>query len=426
MSGGVLLIGTLAVCLLLNVPIVFSLGISCVAYMLTDGMLPFSLMAQTFVNSVDSFTLLAVPFFVLAGDIMARGGISDRLVRFCRELFFGVKGSLSLITVFASAIFAAICGSGPATVAAIGAMMVPPMEDAGYPKPFSAALTAVGGVLGPIIPPSVILIMYGVVTNKSISDLFIAGLLPGIVAAIALMIVAYFICKKHGWQQNEEKGKWSLKRVLKEAWACKWALLTPVIIIGGIYGGFFTPTEAAVVASVYAIIISLFVYREMKLKDLLSSCANTAKTMGQGILIVGTAVLFGQILNLLQLPTALGNFILGLTSNKIIILLLINIVLLVAGMFLETLAAVVIFTPLFLPMVTMLGVHPIHFGVMMAFNLVIGQVTPPVGVNLYLCAAISKLRVEQVIGWVMKFTLVLLGVLLVITYFPPLTMVLVG
>jgi len=429
---GLIVIAIFAALLLLNVPVAISLGVSSFLYLLVLSPLPVNMVIQSLVSGVDSFTLLAVPFFILAGDIMMEGGISNRLIMFCRVCMGKTIGALGMVTVFASMIFAAISGSGPATVACIGSIMIPAMIEQGYDRSFSCTLASCAGALGPIIPPSLSFIMYGVSAQESITDLFLAGIVPGILMGLALMIYTRIISKRHSFglpseeycQDIREQDKFkkeapfSFKAAIKEA---SLSLLVPIIILGGIYGGIFTPTEAAVVASVYAIIIGVFVYKEISIKDLPKIFKKTILTSGTTIILVSCATVFGRVLTMEQVPTTLANLILGLTDNKYFVLLLINVFLFIVGMLMETLAAIIILTPILLPIVTQLGVNSVHFGVIMVVNLVIGMCTPPVGVNLFVGARLGGIKVEKMFKWLLPMIGVLLLVLLLVTYVEPIS-----
>ena len=424
------------VMLLLSVPIAISLGIASIIYTLFFSSLPVDMIIQAYFNGLDSFTLLAVPFFILCGDLMLEGGISKRLIDFVSSLMGKSTGALAKITVVASAIFAAISGSGPATVACIGGIMMPAMEEKNYDRTFSASIAAAAGALGPLIPPSISLIMYGVIANVSITDLFISGIMPGITLAIILALFSHFVAKKkkygtmdaifedptqvHNTITESEKIPF-----LKSLGNAIWALLVPIIILGGIYGGIFTPTEAAIIAADYAIIVGLFVYRELKIKDIPKVAAKSALTSATCLVLVATATAFGRLLTMEQVPNAIANWVISLSDNKIILLLLINILLLIVGMFMETLAAIIILAPIFLPIVTAVGVDPIHFGLIMVMNLVIGQCTPPVGVNTFVACRISGVRMDQMFKWLYSCIAMMIVALLINTYIPQISLSLV-
>lgn len=416
------------VLLFFNVPIAISLGISSVSYCMFISDIPVSMVVQSFVTGLDSFTLLAVPFFILAGDIMMAGGISRRLINLCRALMGSISGALAVVTVFASMIFAAISGSGPATVACVGGITIPEMAKEKYDLGFACALTATAGALGPLIPPSLVLIMYGIIAQESITTLFLAGVLPGVLTGVALMIYSVIVSKKmkFGARDNPElqaeaktQKKISIWAALKDA---IWALMVPVIILGGIYGGIFTPTEAAIIACDYALIIGIFVYKEIKIKDIPAILKRTLGTVGTVMILVACATAFGRVLTMEQVPTTIATMITSFTSNKILLLILINILLLIVGCFMETLSAEIILTPILLPVVKAVGIHPIHFGLIMGMNLVIGQSTPPVGVNLFVAARIGRCKVESMFKWLVPSLLVLLLVQQICTYVPEITL----
>ena len=419
MEQGILLFGIFFLALFLNVPVAFSLGIASVVTILVYDILPLGFVIQAFFSSGDSFPLLAVPFFILAGDIMMQGGISNRLIVFCKTMMGTKRGGLGVITVFASMIFASISGSGPATVAAIGGILIPAMIEEGYDEGYACSLGASAGALGPIIPPSISFVMYGVIAQVSITELFIAGVVPGVLMTIALIIFVKITSKKHEFGVIRQKA--TRKEKFKAFIDAIWSLMVPVIILGGIYGGIITPTEAAIVACVYGLIIGLFVYKEITIKDLPEIFAKSALTSGTALVLVGCATAFGRILALLHIPTAIASAILSITDSTIIILLLINVVLFITGMFMETLAAIVILAPLMLSIVTPLGISPIHFGMIMVLNLVIGQCTPPVGVNLYVAARVGNIKLERMFKWLIPMIGVLLIVQMLITYIPQLS-----
>lgn len=422
MEQGILLFAIFFLALFLNVPVAFSLGIASVVVILIYDILPLGFVIQAFFSSSDSFPLLAVPFFILAGDIMMQGGISSRLIDFTKTMGGTKRGGLGVITVIASMIFASISGSGPATVAAIGGILIPEMIKEGYDEGYACSLGASAGALGPIIPPSICFVMYGVIAQVSITELFIAGVVPGILMAMALVIFVKITSNKYEYGVIRPKA--TAKERLKAFKDAIWSLAVPVIILGGIYGGIITPTEAAIVACVYGIIIGLFVYKEITIKDLPEILAKSALTSGTALVLVGCATAFGRILALLHIPTAIASAILSITDNTILIMLLINVVLFITGMFMETLAAIVILGPLMLSLVTPLGIDPVHFGMIMVVNLVIGQCTPPVGVNLYVAARVGNIKLERMFKWLIPMIGVLLIVLMFVTYIPQLSLLL--
>lgn len=418
-----MLFGILIVLILLNVPIAIALASASLLVVLIEGSVPLTLFIQTSFSSMDSFPLIAIPFFILAGDIMSRGGMARRLVDFIQSFVGSMTGSLGIITIITSFIFAAISGSGAATVASVGAILIPYMLKSGYAPGYAASISASAGALGPIVPPSIVFILYAVMANTSISDLFIAGIIPGVLVAIALLIVNYFISKKEGFgtlnAEIEEKEKVGFWKALNEA---KWALLAPVLILGGIYGGVVTPTEAAVVAVVYSLLICIFAYKEIGFNDFVGIFLKSAHTSGSILIFVSAASFFGQVLSIERVPQFLADSIAGWTTNPIIILLLINIFLLIVGMFMETVAAVLIFVPLLLPIVIPLGIDPIHFGMIVCLNLSLGLITPPLGINLFIGSNIANVPFEKTFKYVAPIFGALLIVLIIITYVPSITL----
>lgn len=417
---GLILIGIFVILLLINVPICYALGASSVAYILIFKNLPLAFITQALVAASDSFPLMAVPFFILAGDIMASAGISKRLVDFCKSLVGHITGGLGMVTIIACGIFAAISGSGPATVAAIGGIMIPEMIKEGYDTRYSSALSAASGTLGPIIPPSISFIMYAVVSGQSITKLFAAGFVPGFLMIISLMLYNYYTSKKYNFGQKVQRV--STKDIFKSFNYAKGALFMPIIILGGIYAGIFTPTEASVVACIYGIIVGMFIYKDLKFKDLFNILKSSSLTAGTVLLLVGCATAFGQLLTFEQVPKAISEFMLGLTNNKYVMLMIINIFLFIVGMLMETLAAIIIFAPLLLGIVLPLGIDPLHFGVIMVVNLVIGMCTPPVGVNLFVGAGLGKVKIEDLMRWALPMIGMLIISLLIVTYLPSLVL----
>ena len=416
MNPGLLLLIIFVAVLFLNVPIAFALGVAAMAVMYFCGTFSLDFMAQISFNAAYSFTLLAVPFFVLAGDIMVAGGISNRLVKFGTVMLSSTRGALGMITVFVSMIFAAISGSGPATVAAVGGILLPSMIAKNYDKAFAGTLAAAAGSLGPVIPPSLCMIMYGVVVGVSITDLFLGGMIPGILMGIALMIYTHRASVKHGYGEAPVPHTWKEKlQAFNEA---KWSLLVPVIILGGIYTGVFTPTESAVIACDYALIIGIFVYKELSLKKIPRILVNTTLTSGTMIIILACAAAFGKVLTMERIPTMIATAMLSITDNVFVILILINIFLLLVGMLMESLAAIIILAPLLITIVKPLGVDPLHFGIIMTINLAIGMFTPPVGVNLFVASRIGNIPIENMFRWVLPMVATLVTVLMLVTFVP--------
>lgn len=423
MTAAVLFI-SFAVFLLLSVPIGISLGLSTLVTILFSGSLPVEFLFKELVTSVDSFPIMAVPFFILAGEIMGKGGISDRLFKVANSMVGNKTGGFAIATIITCMFFAAISGSGPATVAAIGGIMIPAMVKNGYDKRFATAVVAAAGSIGVIIPPSIPMVIYGVVGSASIGDLFIAGIIPGILVGLSLMVYAYIYSRKNGYKGLEEKQ--TIKDVFKAIWEAKWALLIPVIILGGIYGGIFTPTEAAVIAVVYGLVAGLFLYKELKLKDIPKLLVDSALTTATVLIIVGTATAFGRLLTIEQIPNQVAQSMLNISDNPIVIILLITVLLLIVGCFMDTIAAIIILTPILLPIALNIGIDPIHFGIIMVVNLAIGFITPPLGVNLFVGSGISGISLEALSRAIVPFFVAMVITLLFITFIPQISLTLLS
>lgn len=415
-----LLFGCFIALLVAAVPVAISLGLASAAALMYSGKVSSSFIAQGLVTSLDSFPLMAVPFFILAGDLMGQGGLSKRLLNVGSVFFGRFTGGLAIIAVVTCMFFAAISGSGPATVAAIGGILLPAMNKAGYDKGWSVGLIASAGSIGIIIPPSIPMIIYAVSANVSITQMFVAGIIPGLLIGIVLIFKAWHSAKKRGYKGEDKR--YTTAEAIKVIWDAKWALLAPIIILGGIYGGVFTPTEAAAIGVIYGFIVGKFIHRELQWSELGKVIVGAGLTSATVILIVGTATIFGRVLTIERIPVMIAQFIVGLTDSHILILLLINFMLLFVGMFMETLAAIIILTPILLPVVMAVGVDPVHFGIVMIVNLAIGMVTPPVGVNLFVGARIGNTTLEKAAGGAMAFIASMLLVLLLITYVPSISM----
>jgi len=416
-----LLFGTLFVCLLIGVPIAISLGVSALVAIYFGSDLPLAIITQKAFTSLDSFPLLAIPFFMLAGLLMGKGGVSKRLLDLATTMVGWMTGGLSMVTIVACMFFAAISGSGPATVAAIGGFMIPAMVARKYDGGFAAAIAASAGSIGVIIPPSIPFVLYGVIGGVSVGNMFLAGIIPGILIGVGLMITAYIISNKRGYKPAAHE-VFKFSDVLKATYEAKWALLIPVIILGGIYGGIFSPTEAAVVAVVYAFIIGKFVYKELSWKDSFQSFREAVVINATTMIIIGLSVSFAYFMTLEQIPNQIAAFLTDFSSSPIVILLTINLLLLVVGMFIDTISALVILTPILLPIVVVVGVDPVHFGVILVANLAIGFITPPLGVNLFVASSVGNVKFEKIVVSVLPFLLSMIICLLVITYIPALSL----
>lgn len=406
----------------LNVPIAFTLGFSAIIPLLITEEFPLVAVTMAMTQAIDSFPFMAIPFFILAGNLMDKGGISERLVRFANSMVGSVHGGLAIVTVVACTFFGAISGSGPATVAAIGGIMIPFMVREGYGAGFASAVAASAGCLGLFIPPSIAMITYGVTTGQSIGALFIGGVGPGIITALGLCIVSYWISKKRGYKGNMP---FSMKNVIATGKNAVYPLLMPVIILGGIYGGIFTPTEAAAVAVFYAVIVGFFFTRELKLADLPSILTGSAVTTAMVMLIIATASAFGRLLTLLELPAALVNFVVENNVNAMMFLLIINIAMLIIGTFMELNATILILAPILFPIAKTLGIDPVHLGIIMVVNMTFGLLTPPLGVHLFVSCGIAKIKFDVICREVYPFLLVAVSVIFIVSYFPQTAMWLV-
>ena len=415
-----IIVAVFFICVFATVPIGFSIGLAVVIYSLVTGTVDLGFIASGLFSSCDSFPLMAIPFFILAGTLMEGGGLSRRLVLFFDSLIGHKTGGLAIVTVVACLFFGAISGSGPATTAAIGCIMVPTMVEMGYDKKFAMALVAASGCLGVIIPPSIPMVMYGISTNASISTMFMAGFLPGILLGGLLIIVAFYYSKINGYTGNGLEFSWA--RVWERFKDAFWALMVPVIILGGIYSGLFTPTEAAVISVVYGLLVGAFIYKELDLKNLYKKFAEAGNTHGNVNIIVGTSTILGRVLILEQIPPMIANSMISLADNKIMILILINILLLIVGCLLETTSSILILAPILYPVAAYYGIDIIHFGIIMVVNLAIGFITPPVGVNLFVACGIGGIPFVELVRRIVPFLIALLIGLVIITYVPAISM----
>jgi C4-dicarboxylate transporter, DctM subunit len=417
MSG--LLFGSLLIFFIVGVPIAVALGLASAVAVWWTGDIPLLILVQRAFTSIDSFPLMAVPFFILAGKLMEVGGISERLMKFANTLTGHFRGGLGMVAVVTSMFFSAIAGSSAATTAAVGGILIPAMIKKGYDRNFAGSISAVSGELGVIIPPSVPLILFGVATSTSIGDLFIAGILPGIFIGITLMILVYFISVKRGYPSDQ---KASFKERLDGFKSAFLALLMPLIILGGIYGGIFTPTEAAAVAVIYAFVIGAFVYRTINFKVMMKALTESAVTTSIVMVIIAFAGLFGLILSREGIPGQVADFLISISSNPIMFLLIINIFLIFVGMFMETSASIIILAPILTPVAVSMGIDPVHFGIIMVVNLALGMCTPPVGVNLFIASQIANVKLEKLARALVWFFAVMIIDLLIISFIPTLSL----
>lgn len=421
--GITILFASFLILLLIGMPIAFALGISSVLTVLVTGVVPTGYLTQTMFGSVDSYPLLAVPLFVLSGVIMEYGGLSRRLIDAAKAFVGHITGGLSAVALLATAVFAMLSGSGPATVAAIGGIMIPAMIREGYSRPYSAAVLATAGGVGIVIPPSIPLVIYGITTSTSIGDLFIAGFIPGSIIVILLYLMSRYQAKKNGFGAGTEKASWRERWIA--VWRAKWTLLMPVIVLGGIYAGFFTPTEAAGIAVAYSFILTL-AYRETKLAQIPVIVKTTMLISGMILVIIATASTYARILTVERIPSIIANFLDDLPIPFWAILAVIIILLLFIGMFMETLAGIILLAPILVPVVTEMGMDPVHFGIVMIMASMIGFATPPVGDNLNVASAISRLSIERVSIAALPYVGVLIAFLFVVAYVPQITMFLPG
>jgi len=401
--------------IMISVPISIALGLSSMIAVLLHTDLSLMVLVQKIFGGVSSFTLMAIPFFILAGNIMAGGGVSTRLVNFAGSMIGRMTGGLALVSTVACTFFGAISGSAPATTAAIGAVMVEPMEKKGYSKAFAAATVAASGTIGLLIPPSITMVLYGVIAGVSIGKLFLAGIIPGLLMCIVLMGLEYKISKKRGYGGDAPS---SFKEIFEAFKKSILALLMPLIILGGIYGGVFTPTEAAVVAVVYGLVIGVFVYKELDFKKVFSILLSLGKSTSVILYLVATAHVFSYILASEEIPQQLATFMLSLSDNPLVIQFLIMIVLLIAGTFLDNAVAIVLLTPIFYPIAQQAGIDLVFFGVLMVFALAIGQITPPVGLCLFVACNISKISIEKLSKAIIPFLVAMILLLILLNLIP--------
>lgn len=427
MTGVIFLI--FFICLMIAIPISISLGIVSILPGILDS--SFTVSAKYIVRSMfgglDSFPLLAVPMFIFSGILMARGGISKRLFNVFSYFLGKFTAGIPCAVIVTCLFYGAISGSAPATVAAVGSMTIPFLCELGYDKKFATAIVAVAGGLGVIIPPSIPFIMYGTTTGESVSDLFTAGIIPGVIIAALLMIYSIVYCKKYGEDREKinkvtgELRKNGLFKLLKESF---FALLSPIIILGCIYSGVASPTEAAVISVFYALILSVFIYKSIEIKEIFDVCVETIRTFAPILFILATSVAFSRVLTLMQVPQIVSEWILTNFSNKIIILLVINLVLLAVGMVMDTTPAILILTPILLPIVTAIGVNPIQFGVIMIVNLAIGFITPPIGINLFVASSLTDVPVMDIAKKSIPMIICFLIALLLFTFIPSISLML--
>lgn len=410
-----IMFGSMVLMIVLAVPIPIAVAVgTAIGYFMMD--LNLVQVALSMYTGVEPFPLVTVPLFVFAGSLMEQGGMARRIVNMAQSMIGNYTGSLGLVAVLGCAFFAALSGSGPATTAAIGAVMIPSMIKQKWDPAMGGAIAAAGGALGSLIPPSNLMIIYGIVAEQSIPRLFLAGFIPGFVATALLMVTVYIIAKKRNYVGDGSEFSWSeVRRTLIDG---KWAILAPFIILGGIYSGAFTPTEAASVAVFYALLIGGVAYRELTIKKIFACLKVTAMISGAVLIIVGPAKAFGELMSLLSVPDMIGEALSGVTESPFLLLMIISVILIITGMFLELIAQIILLTPLLLPIVMALGIDPIVFGIIMVISCEVGFLTPPVGANLFVAARITNLGIDKISVAVLPFLLAYIGVLIFVALFP--------
>lgn len=412
------MVSTMVLCFALTISVAVSIGLASILGIQANNANMLISVKEMF-NSINKFPLAAIPFFILAGNLMETGGISRRLVEFAKSIVGGVQGGLPMTCVLTCMIFAAVSGSSVATTFAIGAILIPALIKHGYPTSYAAALQATSAELGVIIPPSIPMILYGVSAEVSIGELFIAGFGPGLLIGGALMLFVYLYCKWKGWGKTDGDGRLGFGRATLQA---GWALLMPVIILGGIYGGVFTPTEASAVAVFYALVVGVVIYREIKLKDLYVILRKSVMSSAVIMFIIANAGLFAFLITRAGVPEAIGIWLQAVLQSPVMFLLGVNAALFIIGMFIETSAAIIVLAPILAPVAVHFGVDPVHFGLIMVVNLALGMITPPFGVNLFAACTVARISLDRIVKHLIPFVLVILACLIVITYVPGLSL----
>ena len=431
----IVLLVILFIFILVGVPVGFAIGGATMIAIATTSNLNMVVNAQYCYSGIFSFTVMAIPFFMLAGIIMSTGGIAKKIVNFCEALIGSITGALGCVSMLACMFFGALSGSGMATTSAIGSMLIPEMRQKGYPADYAATLVCFGGIVGPIIPPSLSFVLYGSATGVSIATLFKAGIFPGIMLGLGFMFMNIYFCKKHGYgrvavsEVDAAAAKSAfhhrmhlLGKATKEGF---WALLSPVIILGGIYSGIVTPTEAACVSVVYSLIVSYFVYHDLDLHGIYKTFVDAAVLNGITSCLLGYSTVFSTFMTFMKVPADIYNFLMSVSSSKYVMLLIINVILLILGCFLDTVPAIILMAPLLLPAVSAYGVDPVHFGVIMAVNLALGLCSPPYGCNLFVGIAVAKIKMQDMFKWIIPFFILGVIMVLIITFVPAISLAIV-
>jgi C4-dicarboxylate transporter DctM subunit len=407
--------------MLLGVPIAYAIGTAAGFGMLTIGHVPLTIVPQTMFSMLDSFALLAVPFFILAGNLMDKGGISKKLIDLASCIVGHIRGGLGMVCILACILFGAISGSGAAASAAIGSIMIPSMKEKGYDKEFAGAITALSGPLGIIVPPSIVMVIYAMTANVSVGDMFLAGYVPGTILGVAMMVAVYIIARKKRYPAGERP---TLRKFLHSFLDSIWALLMVVIIIGGIFSGLFTATEAACVAVVYALLVGMFVYKGLKLKDLPDIFKRSAATSAAVMFCVATTNILAWLLTNEQLPQKVAAAMGAAVHSKVLILLMVNVIFLILGMILDSTPAIILAVPILLPIVTQYGIDPLHFGLITTVNLAIGMSTPPVGITLFVSSGIAETSLTKMVKPMLPVWLAMFAILILITFIPEISLAL--
>lgn len=413
-----LLLVTLIGCLLFGMPIFMSLAIATFGSLVVSGF-PLSMIPQTLYSGVDNFPLLAIPCFIVAGSLMEHGGITRHIINVVKRPAANMYGGLGIATILACMFFSAISGSGPGTVAAVGSLLIPAMIKQGYSKEYAGAVSSSGGSLGILIPPSNPMIIYAVIANVSVTGMFMAGMIPGLIIGVSQCLVAWYIARKNNYKG--EAGEFNWKQFGKECWDAKWSLATPLVILGGIYSGMFTPVEASVVAVFWGLLVGGLIYRELNSKKILTALVDGVMIGGTVLVIVGTSTMFGQLLTLEQVPVKLASLITSISENKFVVMLLLICVFYALGMFMETLSTIIILTPILLPVVVGLGIDPIHFGVIFVVTNEIAFLTPPLGVNLFVASKLSGVSLERLSIHVFPYIIAITLCVLLLLFVPALS-----